>query len=213
VSASQYVRTRMIDLRRLHTIVSTMPMALWPEPSKWRVQAYYPSFIAGTVVLRRIRAQYPAANTSPFRVLRAVSGQLRWIVSQCWPHIAVVLLFIGFAIQNQGIVLRDKSNHQATLHGARVLNVFAVTMVFTGGIPAMLRALVPRTATQTRCQVTFNVAVAVVVHFLRHTHPFLLADNRHHTFHIWRKLLLLLLLLLRYSLAKYLPATPSQFYV
>jgi alpha-1,2-glucosyltransferase len=156
-------------------------------------------FVAGTVVLRRIQAQAPDADTSPFRVLRAVSGQLRWIVSQCWPHIAVVLLFIGFAIHNQGIVLGDKSNHQATLHGALVLYFFAVAMVFTGGIPAMLRALVPRTAAQAGCQVALNVAMAAVVHFLSHTHPFLLADNRHYTFYLWRKFFL------RYSVAKYLP--------
>jgi hypothetical protein len=48
-------------------------------------------------------------------------------------------------------------------------------------------------------EVALDVVVAVVVHFLSRTHPFLLADNCHYIFHIWRKFML------RYRLAKYLP--------
>jgi hypothetical protein len=73
VSASQSVRTCTIHLRHLHAIVQS----LWLKPSKGSVQAYYLSFVAGTVMLRRIGAQAPdSSDTRPFIVLRAVSGQL-----------------------------------------------------------------------------------------------------------------------------------------
>jgi hypothetical protein len=117
----------MIHLRHLHAMVQQCP---WPKALP-------------TGVLRRILSHDPDTVTSPFR-LRVVSGQLRWTIRQVWPHIVVVLLFIGFSIHNQSIVLGDKSNHQATLRGALVLYFFAVDMFCTRGIHAMLRALVLR---------------------------------------------------------------------
>jgi hypothetical protein len=182
VSASQCVCACMIHLRHLHAVVQSH----WPKPSKWRVQSH-PSFVAGTVVLRRIGAQDPDADTRPFRVLRAVPGQLRWTDSKGWPYVSVVLLFIGFAMRNQGMLLEDKSNHQATFHGAFVLYFFAGAMVFTRGIPAMLRVLVRRGC---RRSLSDN----------SHTHPFLLGGNLHYTVYILRKSFL------SYSVAKSLPA-------
>jgi hypothetical protein len=62
------------------------------------------------------------------------------------------------SVHNQNIVLGHKSNPQAALHGARVLYFFPLSMVFTGDILAMLRALVPHTVVQAGCHLTTNVA-------------------------------------------------------
>lgn len=105
-------------------------------------------------------------------------------------------LFTGFALYNGGITLGDKENHQFSLHLVQIWYCAAFIAFFTTPVwlsKSTMRAYlsflfgsIPRTAI-TGLAV---FALKYVVENFTVVHPFLLADNRHYTFYIYRKILL-----------------------
>ncbi|KAG1450772.1 hypothetical protein G6F56_008254 [Rhizopus delemar] len=82
-----------------------------------------------------------------------------------------ILAFAAFLVWNDGIVLGDKSNHVAGLH-------FPQLFYFTGFLSFFS---FPWTLTQLP-QFILQSSIK------RYEHPFLLADNRHYSFYVWRKI-------------------------
>ncbi|KAK0554215.1 glucosyltransferase [Tilletia horrida] len=110
----------------------------------------------------------------------------------------VIAAFAGFLLWNGSIVLGDKTNHVAALHFPQLLYFAAFTVFF--GWPAVLTtapsipALLSRTLWNTvggwRQLLITSVSIAAglaAVHRFTIEHPFLLADNRHYAFYIWRR--------------------------
>ncbi|KAI9906218.1 hypothetical protein PsorP6_004570 [Peronosclerospora sorghi] len=112
------------------------------------------------------------------------------------------------------MMLGDKSNHEVTFHGAQMLYF---TIVAASGFG--LRLLTPdhlqlfAVSVHRKCSslqgflfIIFLVVatIGVIFHFSP-VHKFLLADNRHYTFYVWRKYFL------RHNLAKFLP-TPCYLF-
>lgn len=101
--------------------------------------------------------------------------------------------FIAFMIVNGGITLGDKSNHQVSAHGMQLV----YCAVFVSGLtwPVWL------SKAKLRHYLSFltlyggapsAILLAAVVYVSRTqlvVHPFLLADNRHYTFYLYRRLL------------------------
>ncbi|CAB3379209.1 Hypothetical predicted protein [Cloeon dipterum] len=112
------------------------------------------------------------------------------IVLQETPFIAVGASFAAFVAWNGGIVLGDKSAHEATVHLPQLLYFSAMCAALA---PATFAAAAPRflrlTLRQPAATVLAAAAVAAVVHLNSTAHPYLLADNRHYTFYLWRRLL------------------------
>lgn len=118
------------------------------------------------------------------------------------PYALVVAAFIGFVIWNGGIVLGDKSNHVLAFHVPQLYYFVAFATAF--GWPALIsgssgvRKLVQdvqyrmfgsrrnTTVTGLTALVMANTIYKFTIH-----HPFLLSDNRHYTFYIWRRVFLL----------------------
>lgn len=99
--------------------------------------------------------------------------------------------FMAFLIWNQGIVLGDRANHVAGLHFPQLfyfssfLSFFASPWILTSG--AIKTFMQPNLA---RCLLCMGAA-CIMLYLIRHytyEHPFLLSDNRHYTFYIWRKI-------------------------
>lgn len=118
-------------------------------------------------------------------------------------YLAVWLVFVAFLVWNDGIVVGDRSAHAATFHPTQLLYFCAFTLAFSA----------PFFATKTRVFLLYArrhylllslgalLAYATVDGYTL-AHPYLLADNRHYTFYVWRKVIT------RYEWAKYalLPA-------
>lgn len=106
----------------------------------------------------------------------------------------VAMLSVAFFIRNGRIVLGDQDHHQASLHWAQPLYCVAMLTVFAW--PALLSSASDTSLTSSAqwtrslpllCLLTALCLAAI--HYGTIAHPFLLADNRHFTFYIWRRLI------------------------
>lgn len=110
-----------------------------------------------------------------------------------------VVLFIVFVLFNGSVVVGDHSHHQAVAHWAQLAYLSAVTASLWGIVGAdaavsvaAFTAFKAACLSKRRSALMFVLAISVVtclLHRYSFAHPFLLADNRHYTFHVWRRLL------------------------
>ncbi|ETN04784.1 hypothetical protein, variant [Phytophthora nicotianae INRA-310] len=187
-------------------------------------------FVAGTVVVRCVELAHSkfiygslkedtsASGTSSvthssLRVflsfISVVISNLPSILLIVWPFVVIVAGFVGFLVANGGIVVGDKSNHEVTFHGAQVLyfivvaaSGFGLSLIAPNQLKRSIASL-RRNAGSSRGVVFMIFAVVVtigVIHLFSPVHKFMLADNRHYTFYVWRKFFL------KYDMAKFLPA-------
>jgi len=120
----------------------------------------------------------------PWRIMRI----LGLVVVTCGGYIIVGLTFLAFVHVNQGIVVGDRSAHTATVH----LTQLAYFAAFFTGLTWSFAVKNVRDfcefVKQNYCKVLVVVAVMVIlIQYNTLAHPYLLADNRHYTFYIWRK--------------------------
>eukprot|EP00954_Amorphochlora_amoebiformis_P012556 980488-Amorphochlora_amoeboformis.AAC.2 len=111
------------------------------------------------------------------------------------PHLLVLILFTMAAIQNGGLALGDKENHTLALHLPQTLYFSGTTLALTPiwflfSARDLLRGLC-NSGVLTVCAAALSATAIAVAMIFKGTivHPFLLADNRHFTFYIWRRLL------------------------
>ncbi|EGO27531.1 glycosyltransferase family 59 protein [Serpula lacrymans var. lacrymans S7.9] len=110
------------------------------------------------------------------------------------PYAVVLVLFGSFVVWNGGIVLGDKSNHIPSFHvpqlyyfiGFSTMMAWPVLLSGPGGIRG-LRYICRRVLA------TSLIAAIMALSIQKFTihHPFLLSDNRHYTFYIWRRIFML----------------------
>ncbi|CAI5728393.1 unnamed protein product [Peronospora destructor] len=176
-------------------------------------------FVAGTIVVRCVELGHSKFVYGSLRVflnfVSVVVSNLPSILQIVWPFVVIVTGFIGFLLTNGGIVVGDRSNHEVTFHGAQVLYFIVVAASGFGlGLVAPTQLLtfarlVRRNTSSFRglLFIMFLVAATVGVIFrFSPVHKFMLADNRHYTFYLWRKCFL------KHDLAKFLP-TPLYLYL
>ncbi|KAG2187304.1 hypothetical protein INT44_004989 [Umbelopsis vinacea] len=118
---------------------------------------------------------------------------------QLIPRLSTFVLSIGafasFIYWNKGIVLGDHSAHVAGLHFPQLFYFISFLTFFA--LPFMVDTKIMKRAMQqlqTLSLVRFISAAAIasgmlyLVHNYTYEHPYLLADNRHYSFYLWRKL-------------------------
>ncbi|KAL1749109.1 glycosyltransferase family 59 protein [Schizophyllum fasciatum] len=168
------------------------------------------AFAASQVAYLRYRREGVRLYDPPLR--KASFGDIPWsafslasilpdILSTYIPYALVLAGFAGFLVWNGGIVLGDKSNHTPALHIPQLYYLIACATAFCW--PALLR-IVSRPLSlpaqvwrkmfggKLRAACTVSLCAVVGVTIGRYTihHPFLLADNRHYTFYLWRRVIL-----------------------
>ena len=158
------------------------------------------AFIAGYVLVRRALASSStgSAHTSPGSLAAGVEQLLRWVAANCplvvqmlWPYAVVGAAFAAFLVWNGGsVVVGDRSNHATTVHLGQLLHFAAFTAAFLSCRLVVDGSLAPSLGRWSVSAVGVAVgtaaAVAAVLRWATFAHPFLLADNRHVTFHVWR---------------------------
>ncbi|KAG0320966.1 glucosyltransferase [Podila horticola] len=141
-------------------------------------------FIVGTSLLdlsspaeRRSFDPKAAFVRSPLQVFAAISGFVKALLSKftktvtvSLPYLGLLAGFMGFVRWNGGIVLGDRSNHVPVLH---VVQLFYFVAFSAGMSLFAILGTVP-------------IARLIRRPTLSIAHPFLLADNRHYTFYLWR---------------------------
>ena len=106
---------------------------------------------------------------------------------RCGGYLITGLGFLVFVHLNNGVVVGDRTAHTATIHllQAGYFSAFYLGLTFPWALrwlPDMARVL-----RQHWVKVGSLVCLVVlVVLFNTQAHPYLLADNRHYTFYLWR---------------------------
>ncbi|CEH16891.1 Alpha-1,2 glucosyltransferase/transcriptional activator [Ceraceosorus bombacis] len=162
-------------------------------------------FIMATSLLRLAQVDSDVGHSMSqtfYSLLRLVGGPGRQLALRIVaPYIPIFMLFVAFLLWNDlSIVLGDKSNHIATLHFAQLSYFLGFSLFF--GWPAMLSqaggpiALVHQTlrtlagnARQVLITVILCGLTTAAIKYGTLAHPFLLADNRHYSFYVWRRII------------------------
>ncbi len=112
------------------------------------------------------------------------------IVCSCIGYLLVAVAFIAFVFVNGGIVVGDRTAHQVVLHPMQILYFAAFCTAL--GAPYALTRIKPFLQTCKRHPILCIMATILIIGTAQSytmAHPYLLADNRHYTFYIWRRII------------------------
>ena len=109
-----------------------------------------------------------------------------------FPYLVVALLFGFFVFINDGIVVGDRSSHQSVFNVPQLLYFSAFALFF--GAPILIsKDKVSRFIYTVKKKLVYAVAFAMFCIYIitnyTYVHPYLLADNRHYVFYLWRWIL------------------------
>ena len=111
-------------------------------------------------------------------------------------YIVNFALFALFIKYNGGITFGDKDNHKVQLHLVQIFYCFTFVNFFTWPIwlsrktlSLYIRFLVGNYGINLVFNMLASWAIFYIINNFTIVHPFLLADNRHYTFYIFRRLL------------------------
>ncbi|XP_022744551.1 dol-P-Glc:Glc(2)Man(9)GlcNAc(2)-PP-Dol alpha-1,2-glucosyltransferase-like isoform X2 [Durio zibethinus] len=125
------------------------------------------------------------------------SWHIKWMLLVSFsPFFFVLLAFVAFLIWNGSVVLGAKEAHAVSPHFAQIMYfsfisaLLAAPLHFTRGHALDLF----QSFWKNRLLGFFLGFLALIagllsVHFFSIAHPYLLADNRHYTFYLWRKII------------------------
>ncbi|KAL6783998.1 hypothetical protein ACKKBG_A04370 [Auxenochlorella protothecoides x Auxenochlorella symbiontica] len=105
-------------------------------------------------------------------------------------HAALLAAFAGFLVANGGVAVGDRAHHAPALHVVQLCYAAAFAALAAGAALAPEAARVARhAASRPGLAAAACVACGAAVAATTRAHPFLLADNRHYMFYIWRRLI------------------------
>ncbi|KAM4712319.1 dol-P-Glc:Glc(2)Man(9)GlcNAc(2)-PP-Dol alpha-1,2-glucosyltransferase [Anableps anableps] len=117
-------------------------------------------------------------------------GHVKAVLQVVWPYAVVGMAFLVFVVLNDGIVVGDRTSHEACLNVPQVFYFFSFSLFFS--LPVSLcyhRTL--RFLHALKKQPFFFLFITAVSLLLvwkfTFVHKYLLADNRHFPFYVWKK--------------------------
>ncbi|CAN7983908.1 unnamed protein product [Ixodes hexagonus] len=130
--------------------------------------------------------------SEPRKLVREAVNFAKDVLRDCAGYLFVGAAFVAALVYNGGIVLGDKSAHQACLHFPQ-LGYFLLFSALSGA-PFFLQRHILSDFCHSLRRRPYLYAVLVLASVLAvqnfsYVHPYLLADNRHLTFYVWRKAL------------------------
>ncbi|XP_071389951.1 dol-P-Glc:Glc(2)Man(9)GlcNAc(2)-PP-Dol alpha-1,2-glucosyltransferase isoform X2 [Centroberyx affinis] len=118
-------------------------------------------------------------------------GHVKAVLLVAWPYAAVGVGFLAFVALNDGVVVGDRTSHEACLNFPQLFYFFSFALFFS--LPASLcyyRVL--RFLQALKKQPFFYLLLTGVCLLLvwkfTYVHKYLLADNRHFPFYVWKRL-------------------------
>ncbi|KAL7248330.1 hypothetical protein ACSBR2_003113 [Camellia fascicularis] len=112
------------------------------------------------------------------------------------PFFIVLVSFVAFVRWNGSVVLGAKDAHAVSSHFAQIMYFSLVSALFMAPFHTTFRhtAILFQSFRKNRLLSFFRWFVALIVgflsvHYSSIAHPYLLADNRHYPFYLWRKII------------------------
>ncbi|KAK1320544.1 hypothetical protein QJS10_CPA03g01613 [Acorus calamus] len=130
-----------------------------------------------------------------FQVILVLLWSSKWkILTSFFPFIVVLAMFISFVIWNGSLVLGAKEAHTASTHFAQMMYFSLVSAAAMAPLSLCQFAHIWQYFWQNKLSGVLQGLVALIagfisVHFFSIAHPYLLADNRHYPFYLWRKVI------------------------
>ncbi|KAI8112993.1 hypothetical protein M9435_002999 [Picochlorum sp. BPE23] len=154
-----------------------------------QTNAVWVVYIMGCAVLDMERDAANGSRATWASLTTSVLSNIASYMSLLWLHTLSVLLFITFVVHNKGIVVGDKENHVPVTHWVQPFYFYLYLVVTSGPLwlSRAARSLSWRHFTLIFCLLSLLAYMAVEHGTL--AHPFILADNRHYTFYVWRRLI------------------------
>ncbi|CAK8675994.1 dol-P-Glc:Glc(2)Man(9)GlcNAc(2)-PP-Dol alpha-1,2-glucosyltransferase-like [Clavelina lepadiformis] len=118
-----------------------------------------------------------------------VIDHLRAVAILIWPYLSVICVFCLFAYLNNGIVVGDRSSHVAIFHPAQLLYFLGFSLFFGSPVLISLDKFKRFVHTFRKYPIHFGASAMLCLYVLlayTHIHPYLLADNRHYAFYVWK---------------------------
>lgn len=175
------------------------------------------AFAAGNVLIKELGDE-PGIENGVLQYLNdvffAIMQRLGSLVQKLFPYFLVGIGFCIFVIKNNGIVVGDHSSHQASFHFPQMFYFVSLTMFCSFPMFISLKSMktakdklsVITSSKKTMfCSLICIAVLALLINKFTYVHEYLLADNRHYTFYIWRKIFQ------RHWIVKYL-AIPCYIY-
>ncbi|KAM4569797.1 dol-P-Glc:Glc(2)Man(9)GlcNAc(2)-PP-Dol alpha-1,2-glucosyltransferase [Odontesthes bonariensis] len=170
------------------------------------------AFCAGTLVAAKMDEAWRVEHTKkreekapPSQVPLSVGGakkvllfaldfltapaHLKAVLLVAWPYAGVGVGFLAFVVLNDGVVVGDRSHHEACFNAPQLFYFFAFALLLSASVSLCHRRAL-RFLHAVRKQPVFFLAVAAVSLLLvwkfTFVHGYLLADNRHFPFYVWK---------------------------
>uniref|UniRef100_A0A4W5RVC1 Dol-P-Glc:Glc(2)Man(9)GlcNAc(2)-PP-Dol alpha-1,2-glucosyltransferase n=1 Tax=Hucho hucho TaxID=62062 RepID=A0A4W5RVC1_9TELE len=140
--------------------------------------------------------QIPFSVNGVKRVMRflleflTTANHVKAVTLVAWPYILVAVGFIAFIVLNDGIVIGDRTSHEACLNFPQLFYFFSFALFFS--IPTSLcyhRALrfLNTLKKQPLLYLLITGLCLLLVWKFTFVHKYLLADNRHFPFYVWKR--------------------------
>ncbi|XP_055761333.1 dol-P-Glc:Glc(2)Man(9)GlcNAc(2)-PP-Dol alpha-1,2-glucosyltransferase [Salvelinus fontinalis] len=141
--------------------------------------------------------QIPFSVSGVKRVMRflleflTTANHVKAVTLVAWPYILVAVGFIAFIVLNDGIVIGDRTSHEACLNFPQLFYFFSFAFFFS--IPTSLcyhRALrfLQTLKKQPLLYLLITGLCLLLVWKFTFVHKYLLADNRHFPFYVWKRI-------------------------
>ncbi|KAK0130699.1 Dol-P-Glc:Glc(2)Man(9)GlcNAc(2)-PP-Dol alpha-1,2-glucosyltransferase [Merluccius polli] len=128
-------------------------------------------------------------------------AQAMVLLAVAWPYAAVAAGFLAFVVLNGGIVVGDRTSHEACLNVPQLFYFLSFTLFFSLPTALCRHRLLRFLQALRRKPLLFLLLAAaglLLVWNCTHVHKYLLADNRHYTFYVWSRVFR------RYPMVRYL---------
>ncbi|NP_001016192.2 dol-P-Glc:Glc(2)Man(9)GlcNAc(2)-PP-Dol alpha-1,2-glucosyltransferase [Xenopus tropicalis] len=167
-------------------------------------------FCAGNVISEKLteawkthlkkRDENPSAKGSVSEAVKALVFLFQYclsvrniimLVQLTWPYITLVLGFFVFLSFNGGIVVGDKTSHEACLNFPQLFYFLGFTLIFSFShlfSPQKLKEFIKSVWKQPLIYMALAGISVILIWKFTYVHKYLLADNRHYTFYVWRKI-------------------------
>ncbi|XP_072530326.1 dol-P-Glc:Glc(2)Man(9)GlcNAc(2)-PP-Dol alpha-1,2-glucosyltransferase [Salminus brasiliensis] len=171
------------------------------------------AFCAGTVVAQkmdeawRVEQSKKRDEKTPSQIPLSVSGvrrvakflldylttpaSVKTVILSAWPYGVVGVGFVTFVVLNNGIVVGDRSSHEACLNFPQLFYFFSFTLVFSLPVSLCYHRLVRFVQSLRKHPFLFLLMAAVsllLIWKFTFVHKYLLADNRHFPFYVWKRI-------------------------
>ncbi|ELR24476.1 asparagine-linked glycosylase, putative [Acanthamoeba castellanii str. Neff] len=156
-------------------------------------------FIAFSMVLRQYYKSRGGSDgaASTLGLLRFAVQNSRSICARLWTFLVLAASFLVFVYLNEGIVIGDRTQHSPRLHFVQLFYFLAFTAAWVW--PRLLLGVVGGVRRRGWSVIVKHNAVHFVIgavatlpiilyliHNYTYAHPYLLADNRHYPFYVWK---------------------------